>query len=108
MGGCEFSATPMAPTHIFLGNSSDDIKPGGNPIALYQSQQVEIIQRGARRWAQIFAQAGKQGSWVGAWERAPERPRAPGRSNKHNSLLQQRGHLLKSDTPLRQMESLCL
>lgn len=69
---CEFSATLMAPTHIFLGNSSDDIKPGGNPIALYQSQQVEIIQRGARRWAQIFAQAGKPGSWVGAWERPEE------------------------------------
>lgn len=69
---CVFTAPLMARTHIFLGNSSDDIKPARNPIALYQSQQVDIIQGGVRRWAQIFAHAGKLGSWVGAWERAEE------------------------------------
>lgn len=34
-------------------------------MALYQSQQVYIIQAGARRWAQIFAQAGILGGSVG-------------------------------------------
>lgn len=69
---CVFSATLMPRTRIFLCNSSDDITPGRNPIALYQSQQVDIIQREVRCWAQIFAQAGKLGSWVGAWERTEE------------------------------------
>lgn len=57
----------------------------------------------------------KQGNWDPGWERgrgqkshdATERPRAA-TSAADNSLLQQRGHLLKSDTPLREMKSLCL
>lgn len=85
---CVFRTTLMARTHIVLGYSSDDIKPGRKPISLYQSQQVHIAEAGARRWAQIFAQAGKLGSWVGAWERVEESRcnretrGAAGRSNK--------------------------
>lgn len=61
-----FSGAPTTLPYIFPGNSRDDIKPVSSPMALYQSQQVYIIQAGARHWAQIFAQGG---SWVGAWER---------------------------------------
>lgn len=68
----EFGAALTTQTDIFLGNSRDDIKPGRKPAVLYQSQQVCISQAGAWRWAQIFAQAGKRGPWVGAWERTEE------------------------------------